>query len=123
MEVIQMKQLSDLCWHDGILNSVCIVPTRQGTKFGNFTFDVSLYPLNIEKDNPDWGKPRADKIFIFEGVTFLEIKLDFVKLSLNANFGNIDRVIISKSQPTNLKLDLMGGTIEVDYKKVKLLSK
>ena len=118
-----MPNLSDVCWHDGVLSGVRILPQAKSSRYGDVVLDVALYPLNDAGTNPDWSKHRTQSQLAFKNVVSLKQEFHFAEINDNCDSGNIDRadLIDDGEKYKTLNLHLVGGYISVTFSWAEIL--
>jgi hypothetical protein len=119
----RVLNLSDICWHDGVLSEVRILPQEKGSPYGDVTINVALYPLNEAGTNPDWSKHRAQRQLVFKNVVSLTQEFHFAEINDNSDAGNIDRadLVDDGEKYKTLNLRLLGGNISVTFSWAEIL--
>ncbi len=102
--------LEDLVWHDGVIESVSVLPgfTIGGT--GEMTFEVSLYPI------PEASKRNRYRI-VLKNVIDTQVNVDFEDLADNQRAGNISNGGAKDcgASATLLRIYLVHGYIEARF--------
>ncbi len=95
-------EISNLSWHDGILNGYTFNPNYEGVS--EVIIHLELYPEQLH------AKERDKFKIICKVVESFKLDTDIGELKKNKTFGNINHGEISEQL---LKIELFGGVIEI----------